>query len=152
MAMNMVTPCWRASAASAACTGAGTLTARAFAAGVVAARTGGGLGAGETLRAGTLRVGTLLVGTRTTAATMAAASSRMLIGCCALPRPIGLPEMISCSLPNAMIEPQNEIEPMIAASQADELMVVSAIYDHEARKKSYSLLAEAFGLARKEAA
>jgi hypothetical protein len=31
-------------------------------------------------------------------------------------------------------------------------MVVSAIYDHEARKKSYSLLAEAFGLAKKEAA
>src|SRR6201999_2626339 len=38
------------------------------------------------------------------------------------------------------------LEPMIAASQADELMIVSAIYDHEARKKSYSLLAEAFGL------
>jgi hypothetical protein len=31
-------------------------------------------------------------------------------------------------------------------------MVISAIYDHEARKKSYSLLAEAFGLTRKEAA
>jgi hypothetical protein len=31
-------------------------------------------------------------------------------------------------------------------------MVVSAIYDHEARKKSYSLLAEAFGLGKKAAA
>jgi luciferase family oxidoreductase group 1 len=45
-----------------------------------------------------------------------------------------------------------KLEPMIAACQADELMVVSAIYDHEARKRSYSLLADAFGLAKKEAA
>ena len=35
---------------------------------------------------------------------------------------------------------------VIAASQADELMVITAVYDHAARKKSYSLLAEAFGL------
>jgi len=41
---------------------------------------------------------------------------------------------------------------MIAECQADELMIVSAIYDHEARKKSYSLMADAFGLARQEAA
>jgi luciferase family oxidoreductase group 1 len=45
-----------------------------------------------------------------------------------------------------------KLEPMIAACQADELIVVSAIYDHEARKKSYSLLAEAFGLGKKAAA
>ena len=45
-----------------------------------------------------------------------------------------------------------KLEPMIAASQVDELMVVSAIYDHEARKQSYALLAEAFGLGKKEAA
>jgi luciferase family oxidoreductase group 1 len=44
-----------------------------------------------------------------------------------------------------------KLEPMIAASQADELMVITAVYDHEARKKSYSLLADAFGLAKKEA-
>jgi luciferase family oxidoreductase group 1 len=44
------------------------------------------------------------------------------------------------------------LEPMIAASQADELMVITAIFDHEARKRSYSLLADAFGLARREAA
>jgi luciferase family oxidoreductase group 1 len=47
---------------------------------------------------------------------------------------------------------RERLEPMIAECQADELMVVSAIYDHEARKKSYSLLADAFGLAKKEAA
>ena len=33
-------------------------------------------------------------------------------------------------------------------SKPDELMVISAVFDHEARKKSYSLLAEAFGLAK----
>jgi len=41
---------------------------------------------------------------------------------------------------------------MIAASQPDELMVITAVFDHEARKKSYALLADAFGLAKKEAA
>src|ERR1700759_3302264 len=42
--------------------------------------------------------------------------------------------------------------PMIEEAKADELMIVTAVYDHEARKKSYSLLAEAFGLGKKEAA
>ena len=45
-----------------------------------------------------------------------------------------------------------QLEPMIEASKADELMVVSWIHDHEARKKSYGLLAEAFGLAKQAAA
>jgi luciferase family oxidoreductase group 1 len=44
-----------------------------------------------------------------------------------------------------------KLEPMIAASQADELMVITAVFDHEARKKSYSLLANAFGLRDKAA-
>jgi luciferase family oxidoreductase group 1 len=33
------------------------------------------------------------------------------------------------------------------ACEADEVMVTSAIYDHGARRRSYELLAEAFGLA-----
>jgi hypothetical protein len=41
-----------------------------------------------------------------------------------------------------------KLEPMIAASKADELMIITAVYDHDARKKSYGLLADAFGLAR----
>jgi alkanesulfonate monooxygenase SsuD/methylene tetrahydromethanopterin reductase-like flavin-dependent oxidoreductase (luciferase family) len=45
-----------------------------------------------------------------------------------------------------------KLEPLIAASHADELMVITAVYDHEARKRSYSLLADAFGLERKAAA
>ena len=45
-----------------------------------------------------------------------------------------------------------KLQPMIDASKPDELMIIGAIYDHEARKKSYSLLAAAFGLANKVAA
>jgi luciferase family oxidoreductase group 1 len=45
-----------------------------------------------------------------------------------------------------------KLEPMIAASKADELMVITAVYDHEARKKSYGLLADAFGLRAQAAA
>jgi luciferase family oxidoreductase group 1 len=44
-----------------------------------------------------------------------------------------------------------KLQPLIAASQADELMVITAVADHDARKRSYSLLAEAFQL-RKAAA
>jgi len=36
------------------------------------------------------------------------------------------------------------LEPLIAATQADELMVTSMMYGHEARKASYELLAQAF--------
>ena len=35
---------------------------------------------------------------------------------------------------------------LIDATQADEVMITSAIYDHAARKHSYELMAEAFGL------
>jgi alkanesulfonate monooxygenase SsuD/methylene tetrahydromethanopterin reductase-like flavin-dependent oxidoreductase (luciferase family) len=36
------------------------------------------------------------------------------------------------------------LEPLLAATRADELMITSMIYDHEARKASYKLLAQAF--------
>jgi luciferase family oxidoreductase group 1 len=36
------------------------------------------------------------------------------------------------------------LEPLIAATQADELMVTSMIFDHAARKHSYELLAQTF--------
>ncbi len=45
-----------------------------------------------------------------------------------------------------------KLQPMIDASQPDELMIITAVYDHDARKKSYSLLADAFGLGKKVAA
>jgi luciferase family oxidoreductase group 1 len=45
-----------------------------------------------------------------------------------------------------------KITPLIADCKADEVMVITATYDHEARKRSYSLLAEAFGIDRQAAA
>jgi luciferase family oxidoreductase group 1 len=45
-----------------------------------------------------------------------------------------------------------KLQPMIDASQADELMIITAVYDHDGRKKSYSLLADAFGIGKREAA
>jgi luciferase family oxidoreductase group 1 len=38
------------------------------------------------------------------------------------------------------------LAPLIAATQADEVMVTTMIYDHAARRHSYELLAQAFGL------
>jgi alkanesulfonate monooxygenase SsuD/methylene tetrahydromethanopterin reductase-like flavin-dependent oxidoreductase (luciferase family) len=38
------------------------------------------------------------------------------------------------------------LAPMIAATKADEVMVTTMLYDHAARRRSYELLAEAFGL------
>jgi alkanesulfonate monooxygenase SsuD/methylene tetrahydromethanopterin reductase-like flavin-dependent oxidoreductase (luciferase family) len=46
---------------------------------------------------------------------------------------VGAPDMIEAQL-TALVE----------ATQADEVMITSAIYDHEARKRSYELLAERF--------
>jgi luciferase family oxidoreductase group 1 len=43
---------------------------------------------------------------------------------------------------------REKLQPLIESSQADELMVITAVFDHEARKRSYSLLAEAFQLQR----
>jgi hypothetical protein len=36
---------------------------------------------------------------------------------------------------------------MVEATGADEVMITTMIYDHAARRRSYELLAEAFGLA-----
>jgi hypothetical protein len=36
--------------------------------------------------------------------------------------------------------------PLIAATRADEVMVTTMLYDHAARRRSYDLLAQAFGL------
>lgn len=39
------------------------------------------------------------------------------------------------------------LKPLIAATHADEVMITTMIYDHAARRRSYELLARAFGLA-----
>jgi alkanesulfonate monooxygenase SsuD/methylene tetrahydromethanopterin reductase-like flavin-dependent oxidoreductase (luciferase family) len=40
----------------------------------------------------------------------------------------------------------SRLEPMIAATKADEVMVTTMIHNHGARRHSYELLADAFGL------
>ncbi len=45
----------------------------------------------------------------------------------------------------------HKIQPLISASEADEVMVITAVFDHEARKRSYDLLADAFRLSNKAA-
>jgi luciferase family oxidoreductase group 1 len=40
------------------------------------------------------------------------------------------------------------LQPLVAATKADEVMITTMIYDHAARCRSYELLAEAFGLER----
>jgi luciferase family oxidoreductase group 1 len=42
-----------------------------------------------------------------------------------------------------VLEPLSQ---MIAATKADEVMITTMVYDHAARRRSYELLAEAFGL------
>jgi alkanesulfonate monooxygenase SsuD/methylene tetrahydromethanopterin reductase-like flavin-dependent oxidoreductase (luciferase family) len=37
-----------------------------------------------------------------------------------------------------------KLEPLIAATKADEVMITTMIFDHAARKRSYELLAKAF--------
>src|SRR5262249_33081825 len=41
---------------------------------------------------------------------------------------------------------RRELEALAAAYGADELMIVTITYDHQARRRSYELIAEAFGL------
>jgi len=41
---------------------------------------------------------------------------------------------------------RTRLDPLIEATKADELMVTTMIYDHDARRRSYELLARAFGL------
>ncbi|NGX96243.1 MAG: LLM class flavin-dependent oxidoreductase, partial [Candidatus Afipia apatlaquensis] len=45
-----------------------------------------------------------------------------------------------------------KITPLIETCKADEVMVITATYDHDARKRSYSLLADAFGIGKQAAA
>ena len=41
---------------------------------------------------------------------------------------------------------RERLTPLIAATRADEVMITSAIHDHAARKHSYAVMAQAFGL------
>jgi luciferase family oxidoreductase group 1 len=45
---------------------------------------------------------------------------------------------------------KDKLEPLIAATGADEVMITTMVFDHAARKHSYALLARAFGLSAVE--
>lgn len=51
--------------------------------------------------------------------------------------------------PSTIVE---KLRPLIETSEADEVMVITAVYDHAARKRSYDLLANAFELDKRRAA
>ncbi len=55
--------------------------------------------------------------------------------------------MLACSVVGSPETVRHGLERFVAYSGADELMVVSAIFDPDARRRSYSLLAEIAGLA-----
>ena len=40
------------------------------------------------------------------------------------------------------------LDALAEETQADEIMITSAIYDHEARRRSYELMAEVYGLSQ----
>lgn len=44
------------------------------------------------------------------------------------------------------------LDALAAETQADEIMITSAIYDHGARRRSYELMADVYGLSREESA
>lgn len=54
-------------------------------------------------------------------------------------------QMLECSFVGSVTTIRKELESFLAATQADELMVVSALYDHAARLRSYELLAQLSG-------
>ena len=58
----------------------------------------------------------------------------------------GPPRDIACSIVGSADTVRRGLEAFVADTHADELMVVSAIYDAEARKRSYAILAEVAGL------
>ncbi len=53
--------------------------------------------------------------------------------------------MLACSFYGAKETIKAKLEPLIAETGADELMVAAAIWDHKARARSFELLAEAMG-------
>ncbi|HAQ01156.1 MAG TPA: alkane 1-monooxygenase, partial [Rhodospirillum rubrum] len=54
-------------------------------------------------------------------------------------------QMLACSIIGAPATLREGIKALIAETAADELIIVSDIYDHEARLRSFELIAEVAG-------
>jgi len=50
--------------------------------------------------------------------------------------------MLACSFVGSAATVRRELQAFLARTQADEVMVASAIFDHAARRRSYEILAE----------
>jgi luciferase family oxidoreductase group 1 len=59
-----------------------------------------------------------------------------------------LDHVLSCSAIGTRASVKSSVEAFVEEMKADELMVVTQVHDHGARKHSYALLSEALGLAR----
>jgi alkanesulfonate monooxygenase SsuD/methylene tetrahydromethanopterin reductase-like flavin-dependent oxidoreductase (luciferase family) len=55
-----------------------------------------------------------------------------------------LDEVLSCSAIGARAKVKAQIEAFVERTGADELMITSQIFDHQARLRSYQVVAEAF--------
>ena len=53
-----------------------------------------------------------------------------------------LDDVLACSFVGAPATIARDLRAFLAYTNADELMVVSAIYDHDARRRSYEILAD----------
>jgi hypothetical protein len=42
---------------------------------------------------------------------------------------------------------KERIDALVSATRADEVMITTMVFDHAARKRSYELIADAYGLA-----
>jgi alkanesulfonate monooxygenase SsuD/methylene tetrahydromethanopterin reductase-like flavin-dependent oxidoreductase (luciferase family) len=51
--------------------------------------------------------------------------------------------MLTCSFCGSTATIKEKLEKLLEATKADEMMVVSAIWDHQARLRSFELLAQA---------
>ena len=54
--------------------------------------------------------------------------------------------MKGCVFTGTVATVRTRLDPLLAATKADEVMVTTMIYDHAARRRSYELLAQAFGV------
>lgn len=58
--------------------------------------------------------------------------------------------MLTCSFYGSTATIKGKMATLVEATEADEIMVVTAIWDHQARIRSYELLAHAMGQSRKD--
>jgi alkanesulfonate monooxygenase SsuD/methylene tetrahydromethanopterin reductase-like flavin-dependent oxidoreductase (luciferase family) len=59
---------------------------------------------------------------------------------------IAASRMLACSVVGSPETVRAGIEAFVERTKADELMIVTTVFDNQARKRSYAIVADAFGL------